>query len=95
MQAVKEVAFPSPLGDSILITARKKAEEAAQQGFRPLSGIQFSLPTRGTGQAPTVWFPSPLGDSILITAGECGIMAENFSFRPLSGIQFSLPSTFA
>ena len=61
-------AFPSPLGDSILITLSENPDTAKYPGFRPLSGIQFSLPSfESAGKSDSVKFPSPLGDSILIT----------------------------
>ena len=40
-------------------------------GFRPLSGIQFSLPFSELAEITAARkFPSPLGDSILITGEE-------------------------
>ena len=62
--------FPSPLGESILITNLTPHEITFidDEGFRPLSGIQFSLRnSSGLDDKPANPFPSPLGDSILIT----------------------------
>ena len=66
-----EAKFPSPLGDSILITGRRDRNRCPRASFRPLSGIQFSLPSTSSGVVKT-WrrFPSPLGESILITRNE-------------------------
>ena len=69
--------FPSPLGDSILITNLTPHEITFidDEGFRPLSGIQFSLQVRKLAvKWPSLVFPSPLGDSILITSCELVIM---------------------
>ena len=60
MKTENFVGFPSPLGDSILITRTPRNYYLTSQRFRPLSGIQFSLPWSSTKSTspPRVSVPS-------------------------------------
>ena len=88
--------FPSPLGDSILITGRRDRNRCPRASFRPLSGIQFSLPDT---------ISLSMRFQIVVSVPSRGIHSHYMQYtvhhtcgheescRPLSGNQFSLPST--
>ena len=88
------LTFPSPLGDSILITNRMKAD-----GRRVTT---VSVPSRGfnshywygrDAKSPSIWVSVPSRG--FNSHYKCPIIigGDSLSFRPLSGIQFSLPQS--
>ncbi len=84
--------FPSPLGDSILITLVRVGKLILKVSV-PSRGFNSHYIRRPLKRRRPALFPSPLGDSILITLWRRHCPAtRRRSFRPLSGIQFSLRS---
>ena len=88
---VRAALFPSPLGDSILITRKTWSLADCETLFpSPLGDSILITQVNNIHKAMEVWFPSPLGDSILITHMRISLASGYHRFRPLSGIQFSL-----
>ena len=82
--------FPSPLGDSILITASRSSIMILALCFRPLSGIQFSLRLVALDAQYCQSFRPLSGIQFSLPSFARFYRAMGSGFRPLSGIQFSL-----
>ena len=83
-----------PLGDCVFNPNILEGKIEIAKGFRPLSGIVFSIIQGAFQMNLLTWFPSPLGDCVFNhKENGFGIGHEN-CFRPLSGIVFSIAFSF-
>ncbi len=63
-------------------------------GFRPLSGIVFSIYQQLVECCESEAFPSPLGDCVFNHGGGYLVYDADICFRPLSGIVFSIDKIY-